>query len=396
MTAVLWISALAPVLMVASRGIAPVLLVLATLVALGVAAASRTLETTLAGAARSRGAQLAGAFALYAVVSVAWSPVPERGATFAAHLLGNILLASVAIAAVVRDPPTWPRGLLAGAILVTAALIGVEMAYGSPVRTALDLSQDTYRLNRAAVAIVVLLPLATATLPRRGRLPLAAVLWAAVAYTAYHSLSASALLAYGVAALVLAATLLGGRRMVVALFLALLGVFLAAPIIAPFANDLVPERVHAFLTYGTITIRGEMWREYAALYWLRPIFGYGIEASVAAAELREATGLGAERLSLLAYGHPHNGVLQIWFELGAFGALLAAAALAWVLRRVLAACPNPLLPYAAATVCAVFAVTGVSHGLWQAWWWSFVALVAIGFAAAAGAQRASAASGTTS
>ena len=75
--------------------------------------------------------------------------------------------------------------------------------------------------------------------------------------------------------------------------------------------------------------------------------------------------------------HPHNAALQIWLELGALGAVLAALAWAFAFRR-LARDDRSLSTAAAAGSSAVYLLFGmVSFGVWQEWWLALAALVAV-------------------
>lgn len=75
--------------------------------------------------------------------------------------------------------------------------------------------------------------------------------------------------------------------------------------------------------------------------------------------------------------HPHNGPLQLWLELGVLGA--AAAALTWVFAfRRLARDQRSLAAAAVAGSAAVYFFFGaISFGVWQEWWLSLAALVAV-------------------
>lgn len=74
--------------------------------------------------------------------------------------------------------------------------------------------------------------------------------------------------------------------------------------------------------------------------------------------------------------HPHNGELQVWLELGALGAL-AAAAFWWLALRRLAR-PEADLASAAITASAgvYLLFGGLNFGIWQEWWLGLGALVA--------------------
>jgi O-antigen ligase len=75
--------------------------------------------------------------------------------------------------------------------------------------------------------------------------------------------------------------------------------------------------------------------------------------------------------------HPHNGALQIWLELGAIGAVLAALTWAFLFRRLVRE-DRTLLTAASAGSASVYLFFGfVSFGVWQEWWLALAALVAV-------------------
>jgi O-antigen ligase len=101
-----------------------------------------------------------------------------------------------------------------------------------------------------------------------------------------------------------------------------------------------------------------------AIDWirLRPIQGWGLDAS-------RMFGPGIVL-------HPHNGPLQIWLELGAVGAVAAAAFWSVALTRL--SRPTPSLAAAATAACAaVYLLSGVNFGVWQEWWLALGALIAV-------------------
>lgn len=75
--------------------------------------------------------------------------------------------------------------------------------------------------------------------------------------------------------------------------------------------------------------------------------------------------------------HPHNGPLQLWLELGLLGAV--SAALIWIFAfRRLARDQRSLVAAATAGSAAVYLFFGaISFGVWQEWWLSLAALVAV-------------------
>jgi len=106
-------------------------------------------------------------------------------------------------------------------------------------------------------------------------------------------------------------------------------------------------------------------------------YGYGLEAGrwLSIADM-ERTYFGGTQMH-----HPHNGVLQVWLEFGLLGAL--AAAFAWIvlLKRIIEMDRWPAAACMAGAVCFLV-IASVSHGLWQSWWVSALALVPFLFAVA--------------
>lgn len=88
--------------------------------------------------------------------------------------------------------------------------------------------------------------------------------------------------------------------------------------------------------------------------------------------------------------HTHNAALQLWLELGALGAALAAAFFAWVLYRIVAWTGENRRDgaMAAATLTSYVMIGGLSFGVWQEWWLALGVIAAI---ACGIAQKSSAA-----
>ena len=89
--------------------------------------------------------------------------------------------------------------------------------------------------------------------------------------------------------------------------------------------------------------------------------------------------------------HAHNIFLQSWYELGALGAILLAAAGALIVLRI-DLLPLQAQPFAAATFAAFAIIAAFSWGMWQTWFMCAIALVPLYVAIASATVRDRAAS----
>jgi len=123
--------------------------------------------------------------------------------------------------------------------------------------------------------------------------------------------------------------------------------------------------------------RLDIWRFTAGLIEQRPFLGWGLDAS------RSFPGL----IPL----HPHDAALQIWLELGAVGAGLAATFFAWMFVRIelVRLRDSPLAAAAAGSLCGYLVIGALSFGVWQEWWLALGALTLVVFAALRNARRLS-------
>lgn len=87
--------------------------------------------------------------------------------------------------------------------------------------------------------------------------------------------------------------------------------------------------------------------------------------------------------------HAHNIFLQSWYELGALGAILLAAAGALIVLRI-DLLPLQAQPFAAATFAAFAIIAAFAWGMWQTWFMCAIALLPLYVAIASATVRESA------
>jgi O-antigen ligase len=110
--------------------------------------------------------------------------------------------------------------------------------------------------------------------------------------------------------------------------------------------------------------RLDMWAFAAAKIVEKPWTGWGLDASRTF----------GSAISL----HTHDAAIQIWLELGAVGAVLAAAFWigVWTLIEGLARRDRTAAAAAAGTAVAYLTIGGLSFGVWQEWWLGLGAMAA--------------------
>jgi O-antigen ligase len=338
-------------------------------------------------------AALVGFVALGAL-SALWSIGPAGSIVAAAKLAGWALAAAVLFglwpAMAERDADLAGRALLAGlaaALILLAVDLGADLAVLKLIQRQGRVGATLYAfaLNRGATVIALLLCPAVALCLARGRPIFAGALGVAALAVLSASSSATAILAAVVGLTTFALAWWGGRTASRILVGAMALWLIAAPLMlglgaqAAWAHRLAaklePADVHRLLIWEfTIDRIAE-----------RPALGWGLDSA------RHIPG-GTENLNDRVAGrfdgpdydylkrvfannvfqamplHPHSAALQIWLELGAAGALLAAA-LAWLGLGAAARAPSRLGRASLfGTAAASFVVANLSYGAWQSWW----------------------------
>lgn len=325
---------------------------------------------------------LLAAFAAWAAVSSAWSAHPVHDQALKLVVLTPL---GVAFAAAAARPTAARLTLAAGgaAFIVLAALLTIEAAWGLPLNRGAQPGSDLGELGRnTSRGAIVLLGLTWATAaallapggPVRMLAAAAALAVSAALAAPFGQLAHPIAYLAGLAAFLLA---LAAPRLAVAAAATGWAVWLlAAPFLTPLA--LANQRLvdAAPLSWAA---RAGIWDYVCARILEQPWIGRGLDASRAVTDRILVRGdLDIRAVPL----HPHSASLQIWYETGAVGAALAAAALAWGgwrLSRALAG-NRPAAAAAAASIASLGLIANVSYGVWQEWWIAvlFVAAALVG------------------
>jgi len=326
--------------------------------------------------------------AIWAGASTAWSPA-ERAT---ALKVGALLVLGLSFAAAGAHRSRARLSLAGGlaAFLVLALFLAIEASLGLPINTAAAPAGTEFgEINRnPSRGLVVLLslawPLAAWLTASGGRVRLVAA-WSVVVIAGALSLQFgqySTAFGFVAGAVAFGGALLAPAFAIRALSLGLAGWLLASPFLTPLLVS-SPALVEAVpLSWAA---RIAIWRYTCARILEQPLIGHGIDAGRVTPDMIAIRGLEMRGIP----EHPHSASLQIWFDLGAVGALLGAGVIifgGWRLARSFAADK-----YAAAATAGVLAMFGlmanVGWSIWQEWWMATL-LLAAGLVAALGARGA--------
>lgn len=332
---------------------------------------------------------LLAAFAAWAAATSAWSPTDQPTALkVTALLILGLFFAATAASGVRAARLTLAGGL--AAFIVLAVLLGVEAGFGLP-------------LNRGAMPGVEFGQVNMN--PSRGLVVLLALAWPAVAWLIAGGGPVRAILALIVTASAAVLSLQFGQNSTAVGFavgLAAFGFAFIAPalairaatlglaawlIAAPFATPLLFSSAIVEAVPLSWAARIGIWRYTCARIMEQPWIGHGIDAGRATTEMISIRGLEMRGIQV----HPHSASLQIWFDLGAVGAVLAAGVLifgGWRLGRSFAK-DKPAAAAAAAVLVMFGLMANIGWSLWQEWWMATL-LLSAALVAAVGARAAKA------
>lgn len=278
--------------------------------------------------------------------------------------------------------------LLVLGLLLASALIFIEIAQPGLIRRFFSVRQEVFRLNRALVTLVMLLPI-LGILAETGRERLIALFVSlVVAIAAFKSESATSGLAVLVMGLVTVLAWLNWTWVSRLVLSGTLIVIASAPFHGLILRTAIPDAFHETLRSASSAIRVKIYSTFEAAISAAPIFGSGFNTASRFKDEPAYHRIPSELQSHVEFGHPHNAALQLWVEMGLAGALIVCA-LVVLAFRALNNLPERMRPFALGFWAAVVAVAIVSHGAWQAWWLALVGIGLVLFSARAHEMRAS-------
>jgi O-antigen ligase len=321
------------------------------------------------------GLGLLGALALWACVSSFWSPfdimrgvrsLKELERFTGVHLALQLLLSGAFVVAAGRmrektaeKAMKWfGYGLMALAVILVVEGATQAALYQWIQKALKQAGRPDLAVRNVAVGGYIMAALiwpVAVTLWRQNKKPLVFALAVVVAFTAMFLRGDSPTVALLVSAVFFYAVMKYGRPAVIATGVLAVLYFLLTPWVMLAVDQLglvAAVRGHLPPSWAA---RLDIWTFTGDRTLEDPIRGWGLDAS--------RMFIGYIQL------HPHNGALQIWFELGLPGALLIAAFWAYVFWRISEDAESRLFAATACATAVVYLVIGaISFSLWQEWW----------------------------
>lgn len=356
----------------------------------------------------------------FAVLSALWSPWPSEGLAKSTVGFGLALLTAVAATAIAAEPRRHlvrvNEGLWLGC-LIAIVLLAIEVRSGQALRIAVlngwgatPQDFDTPRnfvwrdgrivaanraeLTRMAAPVALLvwpgLLAAWSGLVGPWRLVVTGMMALAAIVMVLGSGSKSAKFALAVGAIVAVAMARWPRGTGKALMVTFV---VAALLVVPFAYSFKmldaqkwPVIVNLFRG-GAPAAQVSLWHAYAVRVLEAPVVGHGADMTYSInAHLRRDNDKNPNLVARWMRPHTHNVYLQVWYELGAVGAVLLALA-GVVLLRPIRAAPPASRPLLAAAFAATATLLATSYGLWQPWIMGLLTVFALAVVIAAHAAR---------
>ncbi len=327
----------------------------------------------------------------WALLTWFWSITPgetlKTGVSLAATFLGGAVLAAAGAGLGGREKDVFRNGILLGGA-IGFPLIAFEFA------TDAWLTQFLYGL---AGKMIFMIDVGHISVLNPGMAAMALYFWPwAWAMRLGYSASVSGvaiaaaiglilwsnadavILGFIAGAVVFAAALVLARRMP----LIMAAVICVGVLTAPAMPGLLPDPVKSASYTSWLSNSGlhrlYIWQNTVKYIKKKPILGGGFDTARAlyGPEDREIVRF-AKKIGGVAYQvkyepiplHPHNGVLQVWLEMGALGALILMALLLSVLRAIHRFVEGTVNRAAALGLFTTgLTIASISFGAWQSWW----------------------------
>ena len=313
---------------------------------------------------------------VWAVISLIWSPLPIRGAKqLVFDFMVPVACGTALLIMTQTSAPQKAALWFAISIACAAALVAAQLYSGIRIEAFFNPKEnhsEAWRFNMVIVSIAMLIP---ALLMMMRQIPLAAacaILMVILAALMSQSATSKAMLLAGFFAFATARLL--PRRLTIGLLgMALFAILL----IQPWQGRLIENALHATGQYEALFPSAQerivIWKATGTIAVQTFPWGTGMGSSDGLANLPIAKIIPDEQQFGLRHVHAHNAFLNVWLELGLPG-LIAMVLMAYGTLKTLSRLSKPLFAPSIALIAQVIIVDLISHGAWQAWWFTAIML----------------------
>ncbi len=344
-----------------SRDITVVMLTLTTLAVLCDPAARRAITTH--AFINNRGAQIGAALLIWATAAVFWAPHNAWSAwAKAAVLVIFTVISVIGLEAISSERLRRFAPLVTAACGALFLLLLIERATGGffiHIERSSSASETLYNVLSGGLTLLCCLVFCAAYFlwQKTQRRELVLGFFAVCFLLSLFYRIDAAPVALGVGAVCFLLVRRFGQRMFAVLGMALVIVTLAWGTAATLAWNTNAQNWLDEQGLRNWASRITIWRAVAQLIASNSIIGYGFDSS-------RIVGLGP-----VPFLHPHNGVLQVWLELGLVGVMLMFAGAARAAKAAVQKAANDtVLAVVAATVSTFSVFWSLSFGIWQGWY----------------------------
>ena len=310
------------------------------------------------------------AFLIWAGVTCFWAPVPSR--SWQAVFSGAFVFACANILRVVPLPSD--RRILDGtslSIALASLIIVLDLEAGGQLLHLIHSRPEPYRYNMVVVSLVALsFGMFSRGLSLSQPIKYLAVLILVAAAFVSESETSKLALIVGYFSMV-SSTLLPRRFSLMSSIVCLIFVW----VVSLLRSDLLQNAADfwpSLAEHGHAAQRVQIWVAYSKMAIAGLPLGWGVE-SVAHVPMTSYFATVVEPLRVhLEWLHPHNNAIQIAVEMGLPGIFLGFIGCLFLLFWAHA--DEKLRPARVGLISATIVVALVSHGFWQMWWWSAVAI----------------------
>ncbi|MGO4572745.1 O-antigen ligase family protein [Microvirga sp. 2TAF3] len=309
------------------------------------------------------------AFLAWCVVSIGWSEFKrvsiEGFGEFWLAVAGAFILGLTLPQRMTRSA-FW---LLIGASIAACCMMIFELRTGLALRKSLGMRWQSFIFNRSVLTLLCLTPPLVAWLLRNVRFGwVFSMGFAALVFTTIaHSESGASVLGFMAFCVTFLVAYAAPRLVAIVAAVAFVLLTASAPFLGKIADWAIPASVHERLANDHSRDRVDIWLSFGEAIRQQPLLGAGFGISPRMRDTSVAERVPTEDETLLAVGHPHNAIIQIWVELGAVGAVLALATILLLLRAI-ARQSRLIAGVSLALMAGVTGVALVGHGAWQGWW----------------------------